>query len=119
MLSAIIQAPVSRMTSYTDHITIESLSHSFSIQLTQQSCVVHWSFAMSVPFKLVASKERGQNILEYQGFRYRRNKITDTRLYWKCGEPECKITLITTNPATIITKQAGNHDHPEPDVEVS
>ena len=62
--------------------------------------------------KLVESRRAGCKNLEIEGYRFRKNKSVQSKIYWKCVENECFSTVTTNLQLTSLVNLPTNHNHP-------
>ena len=68
--------------------------------------------------RLVAGSRKNSKVLVRDGFKYQKNKVTNT-IYWRCWRDTCRANLITDDfdfndpNALINVRRAEDHDHEE------
>ena len=62
--------------------------------------------------KLVESRRAGCKNLEIEGYRFRKNKSVQSKIYWKCVENNCFSTVTTNLQLTSLVNLPSNHNHP-------
>jgi hypothetical protein len=79
-------------------------------------CSAKQRLVMNIEF--VANKRRGQN-LHLEGFRYKKNKTTNSRVSFKCAVASCNCRVILNANLDRVIQQPGQHNHSEDDVILS
>ena len=62
--------------------------------------------------KLVESRRAGCKNLEIEGYRFRKNKSVQSKIYWKCVENNCFSTVTTNLQLTSLVNLPSKHNHP-------
>ncbi len=67
--------------------------------------------------QVIIGRRRGGFLLAYKGFTYQKNKVTANKLYWRCSQPSCMVSIHTDvftvklAADVVILKEPTQHNH--------